>query len=326
MPVKMPAGGATRKDFIMIDPREILLDEGWNYRTYFDPDKMEELTLSIMEVGVEVPVHVWVDKDNRAHLINGERRRRASIEAIARVGQAILIPAIIKPANGSIVERMFTALTTNDGVEPLPIERADAYRRLLAWGTPVETIAKRRGCTVETIKRTLELLNAAPAVQEAMAAREISTNEAREIMRQSPGDIEAQQRELEAAKARKVNPEARKEAREARKQEEALKRRGQELDRSTEVPEGVSGDSLLERLAGLEKRGYWSLNYDRNSPLDIWSIEYYFPGEDKADNTIHDTSSDLGKLLARVIEKVAGKVEQQKQIEKAKQEAKRREA
>jgi ParB family chromosome partitioning protein len=156
-------------------------------RRTFDEDALDELALSIAEVGLLQPVVVRRIGDGRYELVMGERRWRASQRAGLEV-----IPAIVRETHDDAMLR--DALMENLHRQQLdPLEEAAAYQQLLDdFGATHEQLAQKIGRSRPHISNTLRLLNLPPAVQKRVAAGVISAGHARALL--SIEDPQAQER------------------------------------------------------------------------------------------------------------------------------------
>ncbi|MCW2936033.1 MAG: parB-like partition protein [Actinomycetia bacterium] len=156
-------------------------------RRTFDEDALDELALSITEVGLLQPVVVRHLGDGQYELVMGERRWRAS----QRAGLTV-IPAIVRETHDDAMLR--DALMENLHRQQLdPLEEAAAYQQLLDdFGATHEQLAQRVGRSRPHISNTLRLLNLPPAVQKRVAAGVISAGHARALL--SIEDHQAQDR------------------------------------------------------------------------------------------------------------------------------------
>jgi ParB family chromosome partitioning protein len=143
----------------------------------FDEEALEELKLSITEVGVLQPVVVRETIPGRYELIMGERRWRAC-QAIERE----TIPAIIRETADDQLLR--DALLENIHRSDLnPLEEAAAYQQLLAeFGVTHEELGQRIGRSRPQISNTIRLLNLPAAVQRRVAAGVLSAGHARALL------------------------------------------------------------------------------------------------------------------------------------------------
>ncbi len=156
-------------------------------RRTFDEDALDELALSITEVGLLQPVVVRHLGGGRYELVMGERRWRAS----QRAGLTV-IPAIVRETQDDAMLR--DALMENLHRQQLdPLEEAAAYQQLLDdFGATHEQLAQKVGRSRPHISNTLRLLNLPPAVQKRVAAGVISAGHARALL--SIEDHQAQER------------------------------------------------------------------------------------------------------------------------------------
>ncbi|UCR88251.1 ParB/RepB/Spo0J family partition protein [Mycetocola spongiae] len=157
-------------------------------RTYFEPEALAELVISIREVGVLQPIVVrsHPTKRGKYELIMGERRLRATKE----VGLD-RIPAVVKETADEDMLR--DALLENLHRSQLnPLEEASAYQQLLSdFGITQEQLASRIGRSRPQISNTMRLLKLPASVQKKVAAGVISAGHARAIL--SVNDVERMQ-------------------------------------------------------------------------------------------------------------------------------------
>lgn len=187
-----------RRDVFEIDPQKIEVADGWNPRTDFSGE--EDLKASIIENGVRVPLTVKTVGD-RIILVDGERRLRATLKAIAEGAEIVSVPAMLARRNISDVEAMLDSLIKNDGKPLTTLESAEAFRRLMAWGLTQKDIARRIGRSQSYVSETLALIDATAEIRKAIEKKEITKKAAREIVKKSGGSVESQREELEKTKS-----------------------------------------------------------------------------------------------------------------------------
>jgi ParB/RepB/Spo0J family partition protein len=264
MAIKMD-GIVGRGDQYRVDPRIIVVQDGWNPRTDFSGQ--DELKLSIIENGVRQPLRVK-KQDNRIILIDGERRLRATLQAIAE-GHAIeSVPAIFERNGVNDIEAMFTALITNEGKPLDPVEEATAFYRLQNWGVSVGDIARRMGKSESHVRNRLALVDAAPELKAAIQAKQVGTVDAVKIVKESGGNIEAQTKAIPEAKAKREAGKANRAK--AQGQPEEVKRLNKMVDLSARA---VKAHLVEKYEAG--KRGF-----DTMPQPELWNLI-----RDKANNT-----------------------------------------
>jgi ParB family transcriptional regulator, chromosome partitioning protein len=146
-------------------------------RHNFDEDSLEELALSIREVGLLQPVVVRPVMPGHYELIMGERRWRAC----QRAGLEH-IPAIVRGTTDDDLLR--EALMENLHREQLnPLEEAAAYQQLLDdFGATHDELAHKVGRSRPHISNTIRLLHLPPGVQRRVAAGVLSAGHARALL------------------------------------------------------------------------------------------------------------------------------------------------
>ncbi|MBH0022755.1 ParB/RepB/Spo0J family partition protein [Salinibacterium sp. SWN248] len=151
-------------------------------RTEFRQEELEELIVSIREIGVLQPIVVRpvvgaLEGQPQYELIMGERRLRAS----KHLGLAT-IPAVIKSTADEDMLR--DALLENLHRANLnPLEEASAYQQLLAdFGITQEQLGERIGRSRPQITNTLRLLRLPESVQRRVAAGVLSAGHARALL------------------------------------------------------------------------------------------------------------------------------------------------
>jgi ParB family chromosome partitioning protein len=146
-------------------------------RQAFDEEAMEELKISIQEVGFLQPIVVREAGSSTYELVMGERRWRAA--------QALgldAIPAIVRDTTDDSMLR--DALLENIHRANLnPLEEAAAYQQLLEeFSVTHEELARRIGRSRPQISNTIRLLNLPSGVQRRVAAGVLSAGHARALL------------------------------------------------------------------------------------------------------------------------------------------------
>ncbi len=146
-------------------------------RQVFDDEALEELRISIQEVGFLQPIVVRELPGQRYELVMGERRWRAA-QSLGRE----TIPAIVRDTRDDAMLR--DALLENIHRANLnPLEEAAAYQQLLEeFGATHEELARRIGRSRPQISNTIRLLNLPAPVQRRVAAGVLSAGHARALL------------------------------------------------------------------------------------------------------------------------------------------------
>ncbi len=146
-------------------------------RQNFDEEALEELAISIRELGVISPITLQENPDGTYLIIAGERRFRAS-----KLAGLTSIPAYIRKVKDEQVMEM--ALIENIQREDLDaIEIALAYQRLMdEYNLTQERMSERVGKKRATIANYLRLLKLPAEIQMGIQRKQIDMGHARAIL------------------------------------------------------------------------------------------------------------------------------------------------
>jgi ParB family transcriptional regulator, chromosome partitioning protein len=163
------------------------IDVGTNVRSAAALD-VQELAASIRAVGVVSPIRVRDVGAGRYELLYGQRRLAA-----AKVAGLATIPAIVDDgsADTSGRSRRVAQLIENLHREDLnPIDAAKAYRELLDTGMSQRQLGEQLGIAQPTIANTLALLKQPEAIQQRVAAGELTRSHAEQLAKLGPEERE----------------------------------------------------------------------------------------------------------------------------------------
>ncbi len=146
-------------------------------RTNFSEESLQELAVSIKELGIIQPITVRKLEFNKYQLVSGERRFRAS-----KLIGLETIPAYVRIANDQ--ESLEMALVENIQRQDLdPIEIALSYQRLIdEVNLTQEQMSERVGKKRSTITNYLRLLKLDPIIQTGMRDGFISMGHGRALI------------------------------------------------------------------------------------------------------------------------------------------------
>lgn len=146
-------------------------------RKYMDSENLDDLTNSIKNQGVMIPILVRPISNEKYEIIAGERRFRAATKAGLSE-----IPALIKEANDEQASIM--ALVENMQREDLkPLEEARGIRQLIdEFKFTHEQAAKAVGRSRSFTTNLLRLFNLAPIVQELLDEGKLDMGHARALL------------------------------------------------------------------------------------------------------------------------------------------------
>lgn len=198
-----------RTDIYQIDPRNIVVVEGFNARKNFDLDELKE---QIRKVGVLNPITVipFKDKETGAEkyrLVDGERRYRAVMALLAEGEDIKRIKAMYLPKGTKEEDLLIQQLLKNTGKQFSEIEMAKLFNRFKEqWGYTQTEIADKFCKKTSFVSRCMALLELPAEIIEMMERGEISADTARQIVSQNKDDedaqVEAADKAVKTAKAK----------------------------------------------------------------------------------------------------------------------------
>lgn len=174
---KLPDGITVDQDGTLWVNPSLLKPNPHQPRTYFDEDKLAELTESIRQDGILSPVIIEDAGDGTFYIIAGERRTRAAREAGLEK-----IPVQLRKYSDA--KKLEVALIENIQRTDLnPVEEAQAYYNIMELeNITQEEVAKRVGKNRSTVANSLRLLKLPDDMQHALAAGSISAGHARALL------------------------------------------------------------------------------------------------------------------------------------------------
>ncbi len=146
-------------------------------RTKFDEEALNELAVSIKEIGIIQPITLRKVDDDQYQIIAGERRFRAS-----KIAGLTTIPAFVRTAEDEAMLEM--ALVENIQREDLDaIEIALSYQRLIEeCKLTQESLSDRVGKKRSTVTNYLRLLKLPARIQKGIVEKSISMGHARALV------------------------------------------------------------------------------------------------------------------------------------------------
>ena len=173
----METNKTTKTDIYKIDPRNIVVEDGFNSREDFGD--IDTLAKQIEENGVLNPISVVPFKDESGNekyrLIDGERRYRAVMSLLDRGVTIDRIPALFQPKSADQKALLVQQIIRNEGKGFNEMELAIAYKKLLDEGmTKEEIVEKIAGGKHSKVNYCLGHLNRDERIQKLIADGKVS--------------------------------------------------------------------------------------------------------------------------------------------------------
>lgn len=167
-------------DLFLIDPRNIVVVDGFNVRRDFDLDELKE---QIKAKGVLNPLTVIAFKDDEGNekykLVDGERRYRATMLAISEGADIPYVRAMKARKDASTEELYIQQMMRNEGKKFTEYECAIMFRRFKEeFGYSQVEIADKFKKSPAFISKCLSLLDLPPYIQERIMKGELSVKAA----------------------------------------------------------------------------------------------------------------------------------------------------
>ena len=173
----METNKTTKTDIYKIDPRNIVVEDGFNSREDFGD--IDTLAKQIEENRVLNPISVVPFKDENGNekyrLIDGERRYRAVMSLLDRGVSVDRIPALFQPKSADQKALLVQQIIRNEGKGFNEMELAIAYKKLLDEGMTKEEIAEKiAGGKHSKVNYCLGHLNRDERIQKLIADGKVS--------------------------------------------------------------------------------------------------------------------------------------------------------
>lgn len=171
-----------RTDIFLIDPRNIVVVDNFNVRMDFDLDELKE---QIKAKGVLNPVTVIPFKEDgieKYKLVDGERRYRATMQAIKEGADIQYIKALKAPRDASLEDLYIEQMMRNEGKRFTEYECAIMFRRFKEeFGYSQVKIADKFKKSTAYVSKCLSLLDLPQYIQDKIVKGELSVKAAKEI-------------------------------------------------------------------------------------------------------------------------------------------------
>lgn len=189
-------GNLKRADAMKARLEDLHEEPGFNLRA--EGEELEESINALAEfifAGGQIPaLEVRPRAEGGMWVVDGHRRRRAYLK-LDQAGRLPRVPSkddperleawiSIVPFEGNDAERVARVITSQEGKKLSPLELADGYKRLTAFGWTPDQIAKKVGKTRQHVEQVMMLGNANTDVQQLVASGQVSATTAVQVVRQ----------------------------------------------------------------------------------------------------------------------------------------------
>lgn len=195
----------TKDDLWKIDPRNIVIEEGFNVRE--DMGDIEALLKSILEMGQIDPVIGYKKRgEDKFVLTEGHRRHAAFMLGIELGHDMGKMKLVIGSSNPE--DRIFSMIATGIGKKRLTvIEEAEAYKRLINMGYKAAEIARKVVKTNAHISNLLKLAEVPKEVKNEIVKGNIKGTTVLAILKETKDDFSALTNRVKKAVAVMVEAE-----------------------------------------------------------------------------------------------------------------------
>jgi ParB family chromosome partitioning protein len=185
-----------KRDLLMIDPRQIVVNTDENPRV--DYGDMKALEASIEINGVKDPIKVQKGKDGIV-LIHGFRRMTAVNNLLARGVEVARVPCIAVARGYNKDDALFDHFIENSGKNLTPLEEAHLFKSLNDRGFSQAEIAKKIGKTQGAVSHTMRLTQTTKKVQNLINEGVVAATLVQKVIKECDGDQEMVERKLISA-------------------------------------------------------------------------------------------------------------------------------
>ncbi len=190
------SGEVKRADAMKLQLEDLHEEPGFNLRT--EGAALEtsiDLLAEFIAAGGQIPpLEVRPRAEGGVWVVDGHRRRRA-LKKLDDAGRLPRTPnkenpeileawIAVTPFEGSDADRVARIISSQENEKLSPLELAEGYKRLRAFGWTTEQIAKKVGKARQAVEQMLTIGNANTDVQNLVAAGHVSATTAAQVVRE----------------------------------------------------------------------------------------------------------------------------------------------
>jgi len=174
--LKIEFNKTKRSDMYSVDPRAIIIEQGYNVRSEseMNDESYFELKESIRLIGTTEPLMCRKDENDNMVLVRGHRRLKANLELIAEGLPIEYVKTFLEPKGYNDIQRTIDLYISNSGKPLSDMAFAKVVQRLLNFGKTEAEISRELGVNHVKVNNAIKLLNAPYEVQQLIENKEIS--------------------------------------------------------------------------------------------------------------------------------------------------------
>ncbi|MBA1485960.1 hypothetical protein G9H14_03835 [Klebsiella pneumoniae] len=248
---KVVYGASGKTNVLTFEPEKLHLvtDKAhplYDERIHLPIDK--GMVLNIKELGVLEPIIVWKDPETGLTcVVVGRQRVKHTLEAnklLLKEGKdPLLVPGIVK--RGSANQLAKYMVSENEIRRPdTPLGRAKKMSDALDRGLDEDDIAVLFGCSVQTVRATLSLLDATQAVRDAVESGILTVTRARQLGTLPPEGQREKVKQIKAATAGATGHEKARRQRQVLGDEKPRLKTRKDITKALESAEGEFAAAL----------------------------------------------------------------------------------
>lgn len=176
-------GIAVNKTYL-VPVEQLYLEPGYNIRNA--DEQHVEYFAQCWETGQPIPALTVIPDDKGIRILDGQHRYLGALRAIERGTPLVRIEC--KDFAGDEADKIAFMVSSSQGKQLDPFERAKAYTRLKALGWTNDEIAKRVGRSVSDVQMHLSLGDVPPQIREKINMGQISYANAVAVTREHGDD------------------------------------------------------------------------------------------------------------------------------------------
>ncbi|STR70948.1 PRTRC system ParB family protein [Raoultella ornithinolytica] len=244
-------GASGKTNVLMFEPENLHLVTDKAHPLYDERIHLpidEGMVLNIKELGVLEPITVWKDPENGLTcVVVGRQRVRHTLEAnklLLKEGKTpLLVPGVVK--RGSANQMAKYMVSENEIRRPdTPLGRAKKMSDAMDRGHDEDDLAVLFGCSVQTVRATLSLLDATQAVRDAVESGTVTVTQARQLASLKPEEQREKVAEIEAATAGTTGHEKARRQRQVLGDKKPRLKTRKEITKALEAASGEYADAL----------------------------------------------------------------------------------